>query len=354
MRKPSPLPSRKSASWRLLGNDQEGIAMRAVVCKALGDESGLTIEDIAPPALPAQGVRIRVAAAGVNFADGLLIAGKYQEKQTPPFTPGFEVAGEVIEVAAGVETCKPGDRVMAILDAGGFAEQAIARASDVYVIPDAMDFVTAAGFPVVYGTSHHGLIAKAKLTAGETLLVHGAAGGVGLTAVEIGAALGATVIATAGGADKLAVATAHGAAHGIDYKSEDIRERVKALTHGRGADVVYDPVGGAVFDASLRCTAADGRILVIGFASGSVPQIPANILLVKNITVIGYYWGAYRRLDPDGLRRTYAQLLDWYSAGKLKPHVSQTLPLEQAGAAIGLLKSRSATGKVVLTIESSI
>lgn len=324
--------------------------MRAIICSALGDESGLTLGEMPPPSLGHDGVRIAVRAAGINFADGLLIAGKYQEKQTPPFVPGFEAAGEVLEVARDVTTCRPGDRVMAILDGGGFAEQAVARASDVHVIPDAMDWATAAGFPVVYGTSHHGLTAKAGLKAGETLLVHGAAGGVGLTAVEIGRALGATVIATAGGPDKLAVATRHGAHHGVDYKTEDVRERVKALTGGRGADVVYDPVGGAVFDASLRCTAADGRILVIGFASGTVPQIPANILLVKNITVIGYYWGAYRRLDPQGLRRSYEQLLDWWSAGRLAPIVSRRLPLAQAADGIRLLKGRAVTGKVIVEI----
>ncbi|HVI51106.1 MAG TPA: NADPH:quinone oxidoreductase family protein [Candidatus Sulfotelmatobacter sp.] len=324
--------------------------MRAVLCKALGDESALVVEDVPPPSLPDHGVRIAVKAAGVNFADGLLIAGKYQQKQTPPFIPGFEVAGEVIEVAPGVATCKRGDRVMANLDCGGFAEQAVADASDVYVIPDSMSWADAAAFPVVWGTSHHGLIHKAGLKAGETLLVHGAAGGVGLTAVEIGRIVGATVIATAGGADKLAVAAEHGAHHGIDYKTEDVRERVKDLTGGRGADVVYDPVGGPVFDASLRCTAADGRILVIGFASGTVPQIPANILLVKNLTVIGYWWGAYRKLDPVGLRRSYEQLLEWFGQGGIRPHVSQSLPLADAAKAIGLLKSRAATGKLVLEI----
>ncbi len=324
--------------------------MRAVVCKALGDEKGLVVEDFPSAVLPDQGVRIAVHAAGVNFADSLLVVGKYQEKREPPFIPGFEVAGVVTEVAEGVTTCKPGDRVMALVE-GGFAEEAVARQSDVYVIPDDMDFVTAASFPVVYGTSHHGLIEKARLKAGETLLVHGAAGGVGLTAVEIGHALGAKVIATAGGPDKLDIAIDHGADHGVDYKTEDIRDAVKALTNGHGADVVYDPVGGSVFEASLRCTAPDGRILVIGFASGSVPQIPANILLVKNITAIGYYWGAYRRLDPEGLRRTYTQLLEWWGQGRLSPHVSHILPLEQAAQAIGLLKSRAATGKVVLRVR---
>ncbi len=324
--------------------------MRAVVCTALGDESTLALAEVPPPPLAPDGVRIAVRAAGVNFADMLVISGKYQFKQMPPFIPGFEVAGEVLEVGPEVTICRRGDRVMAVPDFGGFAEQVVARAVHVHVIPQSMDFAVAAGFPVAYGTSHHALVAKARLQAGETLLVHGAAGGVGLTAVEIGQALGATVIATAGGPDKLAVAMRHGAHHGIDYKSEDIRERVKALTDGRGVDVVYDPVGGPVFDASLRCTAQDGRLVVIGFASGTVPQIPANILLVKNLTVIGYDWGAYRRRDPSVLRHSYRQLLDWFDAGKLKPIVSQRLPLAEAANALGLLKARQATGKLVLEL----
>ncbi len=321
--------------------------MRAVVCPAFGQP--LVLQEVAPVALPAGGVRIAVQAAGVNFADSLFMAGKYQEKIEPPFVPGMEAAGVVLEVAPGVTTCRPGDRVMVALDGGGFADEAVARADDVVVIPDSMDFVTAAAFPVAYGTSHHGL-RKAGLKAGETLLVHGAAGGVGLTAVEIGRCLGATVIATAGGPEKLAVAGQHGADYGIDYQREDVRARVKALTSGRGVDVVYDPVGGDVFGASLRCTAPDGRILIVGFASGSVPQIPANILLVKNITVIGYYWGAYRRLDPAALRASFAELLGWYTAGRLAPHVSHILPLDRANEAIALLKRRAATGKVVLTM----
>lgn len=321
--------------------------MRAVLCQALGQP--LVVRDIAPPPLFADGVRIAVQAAGVNFADSLVTNGQYQEKLEPPFTPGFEAAGTVLEVAPGVTSCRPGDRVMAVLSQGGYAEQAVARAGDVWVIPDSMDVVTAAGFPIAYGTSHYGLIERCRLQPGETLLVHGAAGGVGLTAVEVGAALGATVIATAGGPDKVAVALEHGAAHGIDYKVEDIRSRVKELTGGRGVDVVYDPVGGSVFDASLRCTAPNGRILVVGFASGKVSTPPGNLLLVKNLTVIGYNWGAYRTLTPATWRDSLTQALDWCAAGRLRPLVSRTLPLEQANEAIGLLKSRAATGKVVLT-----
>lgn len=322
--------------------------MRAIVCSTPGGP--IAPAELPSPPLPANGVRIKVAAAGVNFADALLIAGRYQERLEPPFAPGMELAGTVIEVADGVTTCKPGDRVMALMTGNAWAEEAVAAASDVFVLPDGLDFVTAAGFPVAYGTSHLALKHKAGLKAGETLVVHGAAGGVGLTAVEVGAVLGATVIATAGGPDKVRVALDHGARHGIDYKAEDIRARVKELTGGRGADVVYDPVGGEVFDASLRSIAPDGRILVIGFASGTVPQIPANILLVKNATVIGYWWGAYRKLNPALVRESMLEALAWWAAGRLKPHVSTTLPLDEAPKALDMLKGRAATGKVVLRV----
>lgn len=325
--------------------------MRAILCRALGDESGLAIAEVPSPPLGAGTVRIEVHAAGVNFADGLLIAGTYQEKQTPPFIPGFEVSGRVIEIAPDVTGLAPGDRVLAVLDAGGFAEEVVARAGDVHRLPPAMDWVTAAGFPIVYGTSHHSLTAKAGLRNGETLVVHGAAGGVGLSAVEIGRILGATVIATAGGPEKVAVAMAHGAHHGIDYRTADIRETVKSLTGGRGADVIYDPVGGAVFDASLRATAPNGRLLAIGFASGVVPQIPANLLLVKNLTVIGYHWGAFRRLDPAALSHSFKELFTWFEAGKLHPATGRALPLDAAGEAIRLLKGRETTGKLVLKIR---
>lgn len=322
--------------------------MRAVLCPAWG--APLELADLPAPALGPRQVRVAVAAAGVNFADTLFIAGKYQEKVPAPLVPGMELAGTVIEVGEDVTSLAKGDRVMAATTGGAFAEEAVVAETDAVRLPEGLDFVTAAGFAVAYGTSHLGLTWKAGLQAGETLVVHGAAGGVGLTAVEVGAALGATVIATAGGADKLRIALEHGAQHGIDYKAEDIRERVKALTGGRGADVVYDPVGGTVFDASLRSVAPDGRILLIGFASGEVPQIPANILLVKNVTVIGYWWGAYRKLAPERLRASLAECVAWWAEGKLKPHVSRTLPLAEASQALDLLKTRAATGKVVLTM----
>lgn len=323
--------------------------MRAVLCNGWGEPESLALGEIEAPE-PAPGeVLVAVEAAGVNFADILMVAGQYQEKPPFPFSPGLEVAGRVAAVGDGVERVAPGARVLALPDWGGYAERARARESDVFALPDEMDAVTAAGFPITYGTAHGALVWRAALQAGETLLVHGAAGGVGLAAVEVGKALGAKVIATAGGPDKLAVAEAHGADHLIDYRREDIRDRVKALTDGRGADVVFDPVGGEVFEASLRAVAWGARLVVIGFAAGKVPQIPANILLVKNLAATGLYWGSYRKHAPDLVARQFADLFDWYRAGKLKPHVSHRLSLERAAEAMDLLSRRKSTGKVVLT-----
>lgn len=324
--------------------------MWAIVCRDWCDPENLELDDMEPPELVAGGVRIGVRAAGLNFADSLMIKGNYQVKPQLPFSPGLEVSGDVLEVAPDVSRFAVGDRVMAVVHYGGYAEEVVAAQTDVFLIPDSLEYVAAAGFPIAYGTSHVGLRDKLKLQADETLLVHGAAGGVGLTAVEIAKKMGATVIATAGGPDKLEIARAYGADHLIDYRHEDIRAKVKALTHGRGADAVYDPVGGDVFTASLRATAQGGRILVVGFASGTVPQIPANILLVKNISVIGFYWGAHRVLDPDLLARSFKELLGWYEAGDLKPHVSHVFDLADASEAMEMLLSRKSTGKIVLKI----
>ena len=324
--------------------------MRAIVCRALEGPSALELADLPEPAPGACGVRIRVRAAGVNFADSLMLEGRYQEKPPLPFTPGLEVAGEIEAVGAGVRGLEPGQRVLAVVNHGGFAEKVVARAEDVVLLPDTMDAITAAGFAIAYGTAHGALRWRADLHAGETLLVHGAGGGVGLTAVECGKAIGATVIATARGADKLAVAKEHGADHVLDSEAEDVRGRVKELTGGLGADVVYDPVGGALFDASLRAVAWEGRIIVIGFASGHVPQIPANILLVKNAAVLGFYWGSYRRHDPERLRAGFRELFAWHEAGRIRPHVSTTLPLAETARAIGLLASRGSIGKIVVTV----
>lgn len=322
--------------------------MRVVLCKEWGSPQTLVTDDVPAQPLRDGAVRIQVHAAGVNFADLLLISGQYQEKPAFPFTPGAEAAGVITEIGARVNGLKSGDRVMALTGLGAFAEEAVVDAARVLPIPDSMSFPLAAAFPVAYGTSHGALEWRARLRPGEWLLVTGAAGGVGLTAVEIGKAIGARVIACAGSAEKLAIAQEHGADHLIDYSKEDLRERVKAITGGHGADVVYDPVGGDVFDASLRCIAWGGRIVIIGFAAGRVSQIPANIALVKNIDIIGFYWGSYQSHNPDLLRSSFAQLFRWFGEGMLRPHVSHQLSLDQAPAALEMLRQRKSTGKVVL------
>ncbi|SCA57138.1 Quinone oxidoreductase [Candidatus Terasakiella magnetica] len=324
--------------------------MKAAVCTSLEGYENLEILDIDIPSPNEDQVLIRVHASALNFADSLIVKGKYQVKPPLPFSPGLECAGVVEAVGATVTTCKVGDRVMAVLDWGGFAEYALAKAHDVYPIADNLDFKTAAAIPVAYGTSHHGLRMKANLKAGETLVVHGAAGGVGLTAVEIGKRIGATVIASAGGAEKLAICKDHGADHLIDYRDGNVREKIKELTGGLGSHVAYDPVGGDLFTETLRSTRQDGRILVVGFASGDIPQIPANIMMVKNITCIGYHWGAYRTLDPDSLRASFAELMGWIEEGSLKPHVSMTFALDDIKEAYHALISRKSTGKVVVTL----
>ena len=327
--------------------------LRAAVCTAWGDAASLAIQERPDPELPPGAVRIAVKAAGVNFADTLIIQGKYQLKPDFPFSPGLEVAGEVIETAPDVTRCAAGDRVMAALDHGGYASQVVVPAASVYVLPDGLDWPEAAGFPVTYGTAHVGLDARGGLRPGKVLLVHGAGGGVGLNAVEVGKAMGAEVIATAGSAAKLDLARERGADHTIDYSTEDIRDRVKALTDGRGADVVFDPVGGDAFDASLRAIAWGGRLIIVGFAGGRIQDIPANYLLVKHCSAIGLYWGSYKQHAPEVLDRSYAALFEMYAAGQLKPHVSRTFPLEDVAAAHAFLLARKSTGKVVLTVDGA-
>lgn len=330
--------------------------MRAVLCEAWGAPEGLRLGEVDAPEPGPGEVRLAVHAAGVNFADILMVAGKYQEKPSFPFTPGLEAAGVVEAVGSNVTRVAPGDRVLALPASGAFAEAALAREDSVFEIPEAMDFVTAAGFAVTYGTAQGALDWRADLQPGELLLVHGAAGGAGLATVEVGKAMGATVIATARGAEKLKVAAAHGADDLIDTATEDVRARVKEIAARlgkQGAEVVFDPVGGALFEASLRCVAWGARLIVIGFAAGEVQQIPANILLVKNVSAIGFYWGSYRTRAPELVAAGYEQLFAWYAAGKLDPHVSHRLDISEAGTALNLLKSRKSTGKVVLTTGRS-
>lgn len=322
--------------------------MHALICDQPNGYDDLRLGEMPDPQAGPNEVLIDVAAAGMNFADTLMVAGKYQVKPNPPFVPGLELAGTIAACGAGVTGFKPGDRVMAVVDHGAFAGRAVAKVADTFHIPAGLAFPEAAGFPIAYGTSYGALVWKARLRPGETLLVHGAAGGVGLTAVEIGKALGARVIATAGGPDKCAIASAHGADAVIDYKTEDVRQRVKALTAGRGTDVVYDPVGGDLFEASLRAIAWNGRLVVIGFAAGKVQQIPANILLVKNIDVLGFYWGSYRAQAPEMMADAFRALADMTAKGHLRPHVSHALPLGDWREGFEILLGRRSTGKIVL------
>ncbi len=322
--------------------------MKAILCAELTGPDGLLLVDLPDPTPGAGQVVVGVRACGVNFADTLIVQGKYQEKPPLPFIPGGEIAGDVLALGDGVTNLRVGQRVAALCELGGFAEQVAVEAARCVPLPDSIGYESAAGFLIAYGTSHIALTHRANLKAGETLLVHGAAGGVGLAAVEIGALLGATVIATASSPEKLALARQYGAAHTIDYTQEDFVERVKAITGGRGADVIYDPVGGDVFDRSLRCIAWEGRLLVIGFASGRIPQPPAGLLLVKNISVVGLYWGAYAKRDPQTLTDSLAQLFAWQAAGQLKPHISTTFPLAETGDALRALMERRSMGKVVV------
>ena len=325
--------------------------MRAILTRKLAGTAGLELVELPAPEPGACHVRLLVEAAGINFADALMLEGRYQERPSLPFVPGLEAAGTIDAVGVGVSGLVPGQRVLALLDHGGFAEQAVARADDVIVLPDELDAVTAAGFAIAYGTAFGALAWRAGLARGEVLLVHGAAGGVGLTAVECGKAMGATVIATARGSARTGVAAAHGADHVIDSDAADLVEQVKALTQGRGVDVVFDPIGGSLFDASLRCIAWEGRIVVIGFASGTIPQIPANILLVKNIAALGFYWGSYRRHDPERMRAGFRQLFDWCRKGVIRPRISEVVTLADTPAAIDRLRRRETTGKLVVGIR---
>jgi NADPH2:quinone reductase len=323
--------------------------MRAVICRAWGGIDGLKVEDVAAPAPGADEVLIDVRATSVNYADSLMVAGKYQTRPPLPFSPGLETAGLVARCGAAVTRFRPGDRVMATLAWGGLAEQAVAKESETFAIPAGMSFEEAGAFPIAYISSDVAIRWQGRLEAGETLLVLGAAGGVGLTAVEIGKAMGARVIAGASTAEKLAVAREHGADEGINYATEPLTERVMALTGDRGADVCFDPVGGELADAALSSLGWGGRMLLVGFVGG-VQQIPANRLLVKNRSALGCSLRHYRMHDPDKLRRSVEALLGWYAAGRLKPHVSHRLPLDRSVEAIRLLTHRQALGKVVVTI----
>ena len=319
--------------------------MRALILDKV--DSPPELKDTAPPVPGPDDVLVDVAACGLNFADLLMMRGQYQERPPLPFIMGMELAGTIRSVGKDVTHLHPGMRVAAFAGQGGLAEQAVCPAARCVQIPDTMPFTQAAGFLVAYGTSHLALAHRAALRPGETLLVLGAAGGVGLTAVEIGAAMGARVIAVARGAEKLDIARSKGASICLDSEGLDLRAELKALG---GVDVVYDAIGEPLATPALRALRPEGRFLAIGFAGGTVPQFPANILLVKNLTVIGLYWGGYLKFAPDALTGSLAALMAWFEAGKIAPHISHTVPLDQVHDALELLRSRKSTGKVVITV----
>lgn len=325
--------------------------MKAVLCKSFGPPSNLVLEEAADPVAKANEVVLDIHAAGVNFPDTLIIEGKYQLKPPFPFSPGGEAAGVISSVGDKVKHLKPGDRVMGLTGFGSFAEQIAIDAMRVLPMPKDMDFVTAAGFSMTYGTSMHALKQRANIQPGETLLVLGASGGVGLAAVEIGKAMGARVIAAASSAEKLEVAKAAGADELINYSEVSLKDAVKELTKGQGADVIYDPVGGDLFDQAVRSINWKGRLLVVGFASGRIPEFPANLALLKGSSIVGVFWGSFAAREPQANLENFQQLFAWFSEGKLKPLVSLTYKLDQYEDALEVLSSRKAVGKVVVKVR---
>jgi len=322
--------------------------MKALLCKQYGPPESLRVEEV-PDLVPGERqVVIDVHAAGVNFPDSLIIEGKYQFQPPLPFAPGSECAGVVRAVGAGVKNASVGDRVIAFTVYGAFASQVVVDATRLVPMPAGLDFATAAAFVMTYATSYHGLVDRGALRAGETLLVLGASGGVGLAAIEIGKAVGARVIAAASSAAKLAVCREHGADELIDYSGEDLRERLKALTGGHGVDVTCDPVGGAYTEPALRSCAWRGRHLVVGFANGEIPRIPANLALLKGCAIVGVFLGDYLRREPARAAADIGTLFEWLAAGKLRPHIAASYPLARGGEAIRALMERRVSGKLVI------
>jgi NADPH2:quinone reductase len=326
--------------------------MKAVRCHRLDGPAGLIVEDVPPPELGPGDVRVRLAACGVNFPDLLMVENKYQHKPPLPFVPGMEGAGEVVEVGAGVTELGLGDQVITRQLTGAFAEECVVPEVRALRRPACFDAIQGAAFSVAYATAYHALVSRGGLRTGEWLLIHGASGGVGLAAVQLGSLFGARVIATGGDPAKLRIATEHGAEHAIDY-GRGFREQVKEITAGAGADVIYDPVGGDVFEESLRCINWGGRLLVVGFAGGRIAGLKTNLPLLKGCAVVGVRGGEYARRDPVQGRADLEVLLAWAEEGKLTPHVSHILPLERAAEALHLMADRKVVGKAVLRIDGS-
>lgn len=324
------------------------IVMRAVRCHELTGPASLRLDEIPTPEPGAGEVAIDVRAAGVNFPDVLLSHGRYQFKPPPPFVPGGELAGVVHAVGSGVTRIQPGMRVAATMIAGAFAERVVVPEAAVLPIPDGASFEAAAAMPITYLTTMHALVDRAALAAGETLLVLGAAGGVGTAAIQLGKLLGARVIAAAGSPEKLAFCKAQGADEVVNYRAEDLKERLKTLTGGRGVDVAYDPVGGPYAEPALRAMGWGGRYLVVGFASGEIPRIPLNLTLLKGCQIVGVFWGMFAMRAPEQNHAHAARVLSWMAEGKLTPHIDRVLPFASAGAALEALEARAVNGKIVL------
>ena len=326
--------------------------MKAIRCRDYGPPEAMTLEEIAPLPLGPADLRIRVRAAGVNLPDALFIEGKYQERATPPFTPGFEVAGEVVEIGPEAQGrgFAVGDRVAALMFGGAFAEEAVVPWTNAVPLPAHVDDAVAAAMYVTYGTAMNALDHRGRLAAGETLLVTGASGGVGTAAVQLGRAMGATVIGAGGDDAKLAAVAADGCAHVVNYRSDDLRQRVLDVTGGAGADVILETVGGEVFNQCLRCVAWEGRLLVVGFASGVIPQAPVNRTILRSCSLVGVSWGRFAMRNPQANAESFRRMFAWCAEGKLRPRIAATLPLAEAGRAIRMLLNREIAGKIVLTV----
>lgn len=323
--------------------------MRAVLCKELGMPESLVLEEV-PGLIPGPGqVLISVQACGVNFPDTLIIQGKYQFKPDLPFSPGGEISGVVKQVGSDVDSLKIGDRVIAFSTWGGFAEELAVDQTRTVIISDKMDYERASAFVLTYGTSYHALKDRAHLREGETLLVLGASGGVGLAAIQLGKAMGATVIAAASNPEKLSACQENGADYVINYAQDDLRQSVKEITKGRGVDVIYDPVGGSFSEKALRDMSWGGRFLVVGFAAGEIPKVPLNIPLLKGCSVVGVFWGEFTKREPDLNKQNNQELMDLFDQGKISPHIHRVYPLEKAGEALNELLQKRVIGKVVLS-----
>ena len=325
--------------------------MKALICNEWCKPEDLKVSEIKNPTLDDNSVRVEIYASGVNFPDVLIVQGKYQYKPPFPFSPGSEVAGIISEIGKNVKSLKVGDRIMAVTGHGAFAEEICVPEDKITLVPESMDFITAASMSLTYGTSSYALFQRANIKENDVVLIHGATGGVGITAIEISKAVGAKVIATASTDEKLKIAKEYGADFCINYSQNEFKDKVKEYTDGKGANIIYDPVGGDVFNQSLRCIAWNGIILVIGFASGTIASAPTNLPLLKNCSIVGVFWGAWREREPNGHNVNMEKILKWWKENKVKPKVSKVFNLEDTKYALQALINREVIGKAVIKVR---